>query len=185
MDKRIGAQLFTLRDFCKTAEDLDASFAKLQKIGYQVVQVSGIGPIPAETVKETADKYGMTIALTHRGYPDFMENLEKTIADHHTMDCKIAGLGAVPNQYQAAGFGHMTAEEIKKFIADFTGVQKELEKNGLTFGYHNHAFEFWRVDGKFIMDSSSIPTGSRWRGLIRSNLSKGLGTARLPHILRM
>ena len=73
MDKRIGAQLFTLRASCKTAEDLDASFAKLQKIGYKTIQVSGIGPIPATVVKETADKYGLEIVCTHRSIDDFRD----------------------------------------------------------------------------------------------------------------
>ena len=87
MDKRIGAQLYTLRDYCKTAEDLDATFAKLQKIGYQIVQVSAVGPIPAEIIKETADKYGLKIVCTHKNLEDYTNHQEQLIADHHAMNC--------------------------------------------------------------------------------------------------
>ena len=35
MDKRIGAQFYTIRDFIKTEKDLDESLKKLKDIGYQ------------------------------------------------------------------------------------------------------------------------------------------------------
>ena len=50
MDKRIGAQCYTIRDFIKTEKDLDESLKKLKDIGYQTVQLSGIGPIEPEIV---------------------------------------------------------------------------------------------------------------------------------------
>ncbi len=143
MDKRIGAQLYTLRDFCKTAEDLDSSFAKLQKIGYKTIQVSGIGPIPAKVVKETADKYGLEIVCTHRSLDDFRDNLDGIIEDHKTMDCKIAGLGSMPPAYK---------EDLDTFFDIVNTAAKKLKEAGLQFAYHNHAFEFEKYNGKYLMD---------------------------------
>ena len=143
MDKRIGAQLFTLRASCKTAEDLDASFAKLQKIGYKTIQVSGIGPIPATVVKETADKYGLQIVCTHRSIDDFRDNLDGIIADQKAMDCKIAGLGSMPPAYK---------EDLKTFFEIVNTAAKKLKEEGLQFAYHNHAFEFEKYDGRYLMD---------------------------------
>lgn len=51
MDKRIGAQLYTLREFCQTAEDFDDTLKKVSEIGYKIIQVSGIGPISAADIK--------------------------------------------------------------------------------------------------------------------------------------
>jgi len=45
-DTKIGVTLFNLRDYCKTAEDLDSTLAKIKEIGYQAVQVSGVGVGP-------------------------------------------------------------------------------------------------------------------------------------------
>ena len=143
MDKRIGAQLYTLRNFCKTAEDLDKSFAKLHKIGYKTIQVSGIGPIPAKVVKETADKYGLQIVCTHRSIEDFRDNLHQIIEDHKTMDCKIAGLGYMPLAYK---------EDLDTFFEIVNIAAKKLKEEGLQFAYHNHAFEFEKYDGKYLMD---------------------------------
>lgn len=146
MDKRIGAQLYTLRDFCKTAEDLDSTFAKLKEIGYQVVQASAIGPIPPETVKETADRYGLSVVCTHRPYTEFTEQLPQLINAHHVMNCKIAGIGGLPVEFRSG------AEAIKKFIAAINPVCKQLKAEGIQFAYHNHSFEFAKTDGKYLMD---------------------------------
>ena len=74
MDNRIGAQLYNLREYCQDKAGLDESLAKVSKIGYKTIQVSGIGPIPAADVKETADKYGLEIMLTHKSGKLFEED---------------------------------------------------------------------------------------------------------------
>lgn len=48
----IGINLYSVRDYCKTAEDLDKTLGRLATIGYKAVQVSGIGPIDTTTVKQ-------------------------------------------------------------------------------------------------------------------------------------
>ena len=71
MEKKIGAQLYTIRDFCQTKEDFEESMEKLSKIGYKVIQLSGIGNIDAKDIKEICDKYGMTVACTHRSIDEY------------------------------------------------------------------------------------------------------------------
>ena len=38
---KIGAQLYTVRDFCKTLDDFSETLKKVADIGYTTVQVSG------------------------------------------------------------------------------------------------------------------------------------------------
>ena len=38
---KIGAQLFTVRDFCQNLTDFEESLKKIADIGYKNVQVSG------------------------------------------------------------------------------------------------------------------------------------------------
>ena len=35
-----GAQLYTLRDFCKTTEDLESTIRRVAEIGYKAVQMA-------------------------------------------------------------------------------------------------------------------------------------------------
>ena len=48
---KIGAQLFTLRTYTQTPEDLDYTLSQVAQMGYETVQVSAIGPMPPETVR--------------------------------------------------------------------------------------------------------------------------------------
>lgn len=147
MDKRIGAQLYTLRDYCKTIEDVDKTYKKLSEIGYKTLQVSGVNlELSGKELKEAADRYGLETICTHRPYDEFTGDLDKLIKYHKDLGCSIAGLGSAP------GTLRKDVDGLKAFIKDFNKISAELKKEGITFGYHNHAFEFAKVDGKFVMD---------------------------------
>ena len=62
---QLGAQLFTLRDYTQTAKDFAYSMGQVAKMGYKTVQISAIGPIPAQQVREICDENGLQIVLTH------------------------------------------------------------------------------------------------------------------------
>ena len=48
--RRIALQLWTLREHLKTVDDVARTFARVREIGYEHVQVSGLGPMPATEV---------------------------------------------------------------------------------------------------------------------------------------
>lgn len=145
MDDRICAQLYNIREFCQTKDALSDSLAKLSKIGYKTIQISGIGPIDAKDVKEVADKNNMEIMLTHMAGAKYEDELEKVIEDHHILGAKVAGLGSMADKYRSA-------EGVKLFVEKFNKIADEISKNGLTFAYHNHSFEFYKENGKSLMD---------------------------------
>lgn len=146
MDKRIGAQFYTIRDFCKTAEGLEQSFAKVKEIGYQTVQLSAIGPIEPQIIRNLLNQYGLEVMCTHKGYDDYIKNLDGMLEYHKTIGCDIAGLGSMPPQFRSM-------EGARQFIQEFTPVIKAFRQQGMTFAYHNHAFEFQKEHGRFIMDT--------------------------------
>lgn len=146
MDKRIGAQLYTLRDFCQTKEDFANAMARVSEIGYQTVQVSGIGPIAAEDIKEICDRNGLEIACTHRGYDEYVNQIDKIIDFHKKLDCNIAGLGAMPAEFS-------NGDHLDRLVETLNGVTETLSAHGISFAYHNHQFEFQKLaNGQFIMD---------------------------------
>ena len=62
---KLGAQLYTLRDYIKTYEDCEETFRYLNNIGINVIQISGIGPIPADKVAYLVEKYNMDVSNSH------------------------------------------------------------------------------------------------------------------------
>ena len=139
MSTQIAAQLYTLRDFTKTAEDFAASMAKLQKIGYQAVQISAIGPIDYREVKKITDEYGMKIIVSHTPNDRLFNDLSQVIAEHKHWDCGYIGLGAMPVEMR---------KDPQLFIDTYKPIAQEIAKEGLKFVYHNHRFEFEKFDGK-------------------------------------
>ena len=46
---RVGAQLYTLREYCKTLDDFALTLRRVADMGYSIVQVSGSCAFETET----------------------------------------------------------------------------------------------------------------------------------------
>ena len=145
MDKRIGAQYYTVRDYTKTIEDFEESCKKVKDMGYKIVQISGT-PLKAAPMKEVLDRYGLKTVVTHRSFDDFQNNLEEVMDYNRTLGCELCGVGCMPDWARKSG------EDLTRFIREANEIASRLRKEGLYFGYHNHALEFARVEGRYIMD---------------------------------
>lgn len=62
---KTGAQLYTVRAYTQTEADFALTIGKIAEIGYKTVQISAIGHIRPETVREICDQKGVEIVLTH------------------------------------------------------------------------------------------------------------------------
>ena len=71
---KIGAQFFTIRDFCGTLDDFSESLKKVADIGYKYVQISGTCAYEPEWLKAELLKNGLQCVITH-------SPLDKMIAD--------------------------------------------------------------------------------------------------------
>ena len=110
MDKRIGAQLFTLRNFCKTPEALDETLKKVADIGFTAVQLSGVCAYDAEWVAERCREYGLKIVITHFDYNKIINETEETIAFHKKMDCPYIGLGSAKGSMVGDSYNNLVSE---------------------------------------------------------------------------
>ncbi|WP_274651312.1 sugar phosphate isomerase/epimerase family protein [Paenibacillus humicola] len=143
---KIAAQLYTLREFLKTPEDIAKSLRKVKEIGYNAVQVSGVGPIDPAALKEFADREQLEICATHIGYQELWNNPDAVIAQHKLWNCRYVGLGSMPGEYRGSKEGFL------RFAKEASDVGRKLKEAGLTFIYHNHSFEFAKFDGQSGME---------------------------------
>ncbi|UKS29331.1 sugar phosphate isomerase/epimerase [Paenibacillus sp. HWE-109] len=139
---RIAAQLYTLRDFLGTHQDIGNSLKKVKQMGYRAIQASGVGPIDDAEFKALADQEGLTICATHIGYNDLLNDMDSVIAKHQAWDCKYVGLGGLPEKFRENSQGYAA------FAKQASEFGRQLKSAGLTFIYHNHDFEFSKYDGK-------------------------------------
>ena len=185
---KLGAQLFSVRTFTQNAEDLRATFEKIKQIGYENVQLSGAGPIPADTVRAISEETALPIVCTHSSYDRIVNDTDALIADHVTFGCPVIGLGAMPKELRES------TEGLEKLLADLSEPVKKIRAAGLNFAYHNHAFEFAALpntkeivydmmlercsDWHFIMDTYWV----EFAGRSATEYITKIGTERLVNI---
>ena len=110
---KIGAQLYTVREYTKTLDDFAETLKKVADIGYDTVQVSGTCAFEAEWLKEQLDKNGLVCAITHTAPGRICGETEKVIAEHKGQP------GATMPVLQAAQeiFGYLP-EEVQIIVAE-------------------------------------------------------------------
>ncbi len=143
---KLGAQFFTLRNFCKTPEGIAESLARVADIGYATVQISGTCDYDAEWMAKQLKKNGLACVLTHTKPEKILADPMGVCNDHKTFGCKNIGIGMMPNRdFSPAGY--------EAFVKDYLPVAKILKENGCKLAYHNHYQEFWKhEDGKNIFE---------------------------------
>ena len=141
----IGAQLYTLRDYCKSMTELEETLKKVKAIGYTSVQLSAVCPYTGEEMAELLARVGLTADLTHYDLKKTLGDTEGTVATHKAFGCPYVGLGYPPYAFTKEGFDSM--------LADLRTPLEVLSAAGLKFMYHNHNPEFVKVtlsDGRCV-----------------------------------
>lgn len=149
----LAAQLYTLREFLKTPEDIAKSLPKVAALGYRAVQLSALGPIDTRELKRLLDGEGLTVCATHVGFERLRDDLDGVVEEHRILNCKHVAIGSMPNDYRSGEGYHRFAKEASE-------VARRMQERGLVFGYHNHSFELEKFDGKTgleILYSESDP----------------------------
>ncbi len=144
---RIGAQLYTVRNFCKDEVGLAESLKKISDIGYRSVQVSGVGPIPVDKISEMLNENGLVCAATHEDFNRIKQETEKVIEEHRTLGCTHIVIPSMPGTYREGG-----EEGFVQFAKEMTEIGKRLKEEGLVLSYHNHSFEFCRFGSRTGFD---------------------------------
>ncbi|NQT87832.1 sugar phosphate isomerase/epimerase [bacterium] len=130
----LAAQLYTVREFTQTPADITETIKKVAAIGYRAVQLSALGEMDPQEIRNVCDGEGVTICATHVAYPSMADTAEACIELHQIYGCPHAGIGGLPNEYR-------NAEGYARFAADASETARKLAEGGIKFVYHNHNFE--------------------------------------------
>ena len=143
--KQIAAQLYTLRDFLKTPKDIAKSLKKVKSIGFNAVQVSGLGPIDTVELGKMLDGEGLFCCATHEPGQMIFDQPEKVVEKLNLLGCKYT---AYPWPHTAP----KTEEDYKQLAAALNKSGKILRDAGQVLAYHNHGIEFERFGKKTGLD---------------------------------
>ncbi len=138
---QIGAQFYTVRDFCKDTASLSETLKKVADIGYRSVQLSGICECDPDWLKAELDKNGLVAPLTHTDSKKLYEMPDKVTDAHKILGSKYVGLG----------WCNIKEMGMDEFCKTYLPAADYYADNGLQFMYHNHDLEFEKLDGKLIL----------------------------------
>lgn len=142
----IGAQFYTIRDYCRNLDDFSESMKKVADIGYQYVQISGTCAYEPQWLKEQLDKNGLRCVLTHIPADKLIHQPQQVAKDHEIFGCDHVGLGYF-------GFDETNADcTLEAFTKQYRPTAKMLKEHGKYFMYHNHDKEFRKIGDKLILD---------------------------------
>ena len=143
--KNVGIQLYTVRK--ELEADLQGTLKKLAAIGYKELESARsakgnyYGFSPKEFRKIVQD-LGMNLRSAH---VHIDKDWAKTVADATETGQEYLVCSSLPSEGQ-------TISNYQKVAEMFNKAGEDCKKAGLVFGYHNHEYEFEKVEGKVLYD---------------------------------
>lgn len=151
MEKKlpVGIQVYGLRDLLEnTPENFKSVMTKVKEMGYDGVELAGLYGLEPEFVKKTLDEVGLTPISAHVAFQEMMDDIDKVIADYSVIGVKYLVMPYMAEEYRPAN-----PSGFKEFLPLLNEVGEKIHKAGMTFLYHNHDFEFVKLEnGKWGYD---------------------------------
>ena len=152
----VGIQVYGLRDLLEnTPENFKNVMQQVKDLGYDGVELAGLYGLEPAFVKATLDEIGLVPISAHVAFQDMMDDIDKVIADYSAIGVKYLVMPYMAEEYRPAN-----PEGFKEFLPLLNQVGEKIHKAGMTFLYHNHDFEFVKLEnGKWGYDEmfDSIP----------------------------
>lgn len=144
MKKRlpVGIQVYGLRDLLEnTPENFKEVMKKVKAMGYDGVELAGLYGMRPEYIKEILAEYELIPISAHVPFAEMMENLEQIIKDYSTIGVKYLVM-----PYMAEEYRPVNPDGFQRFLPLLSEIGQKIFNAGMTFLYHNHDFEFVKLD---------------------------------------
>ncbi len=140
---KVGIQLYTVRDQMKV--DFEGTLAHIAQIGYKEVEFAGYFDHTPADVKAILDRHGLSSPSTHvpfQGDDQWKAALDaaKTIGHEYIV------MPWIPEERRK------TLDDWKNFAQVFNHAAQMAHEAGIQFAYHNHDFEFPKMEGQVPYD---------------------------------
>jgi sugar phosphate isomerase/epimerase len=137
----IAAELYTLRRYLGDAEAIAAGLARVRDVGYEGVELAGLGPIEAERLGDLLRENGLAACSAHVRWDRLRDETDAVAEECATWGCGHVAVPVMPQQFRSA-------EGYARFAVEASAVAARLREAGIRLSYHNHAFELQRFGGE-------------------------------------
>ena len=144
MSISIAVQMYSLREDAKV--DLLATLKNVKDMGYDGVEFAGLYGHEPEEVAEMCQKVGLTPISAHLNFNRMLEDARKELSTHKAIGVKYGGISSIAKEYRPC------TENFDKVYGLFEEWGKLAKEYGIQLMYHNHDFEFVKMNGKYMID---------------------------------
>ena len=140
----VGLQLYSVRD--DLAADFEGTLKKVKAMGYEGVEFAGLyGRTPAD-VKKMCEEIGLIPVSAHVPFVELMQDPEGMISAYKEVGCKQVVIPYLTEEYRPG------AERFQEVIEGARLLGEVCRKYDMKLAYHNHDFEFVKIDGEYALD---------------------------------
>lgn len=137
----VSLQLYSIHE--ETKRNFSESIKHVSEIGYKGVEFAGYGGLSEEEVAQLLKANHLYSVGSHCGMPVFEEAFDKELAMSKAID----------SEYIICPWAKLdTKEEVDHLVNVLNNAAIKAKKENIKIGYHNHDFEFNKLDGKYILD---------------------------------
>lgn len=143
----IALQVYSVRDYAEA--DFKGTMKKVKAMGYDGVELAGLYGHTAVELKKILDEVGLELVSAHVPVAELEK--DEVLDDYAATGLKYVVIPWMKVDTTEAG----VAEGVKTIKA----IGERCKVRGLQLLYHNHDFEFNKVNNKYILDTyySEIP----------------------------
>ena len=140
----IAVQVYSVRD--DAAADLRATLQSIKNMGYDGVEFAGLyGNKPAD-IKAMCAEIGLTPISAHVPYLDMVKDPEGVLGDYAEIGCSYVVIPYLTPEYRPG------EDKFGEVIENAKMLGEKANALGMTLLYHNHDFEFIKLNGKYALD---------------------------------
>lgn len=147
--KAIGLQLYTLRDVIMN--DVKGTLDAVASWGYTEVETYGYADgklfgLPVAEFAAHLNGLGVKVVSGHYRIEDLSTNWDKACADAQSMGQTYVVVSWLDLEY------YSSLDKLRRTCESINNAAHVAKKYKLKMGYHNHSFEFEKVEGKVMFD---------------------------------
>ena len=144
MSLPVAVQVYSERD--NASKDLRATLTAIKEMGYDGVEFAGLyGNSPAQ-IKAMCEEIGLVPVSAHVPYVDLVADAEGVLKQYAEIGCKFVAVPYLMPEHRP------DSDQFPTVVENIGKIGKVAKELGIQLLYHNHDFEFMKLDGKYALE---------------------------------
>lgn len=140
----VALQLYSVRDDLE--KDFLGTLKEVKKMGYEGVEFAGLYDQSPSAIKAMCEEVGLVPLSAHVPFVELMADIPGTVAAYKEIGCSYIAIPYLTPEYRPGN------EKFNEVIEGAKAIGAECAKQGIVLLYHNHDFEFEKIDGEYALD---------------------------------